>query len=65
MNQYYKCTVKVEWENDKGQVKYRREEYIVDAITPSDAEKKLIEHMGTTDCEVINISATRIVDIVK
>lgn len=65
MNQYYKCTVKTEFENEKGQVKFRREEYIVDAITPSDAEAKLIKHMGINDCEVVNIAATKIVDIVK
>lgn len=65
MEQYFKCVTKTEWEDDKGRVKFRREAYIVSAISPTDAEAKLIKHMGTTDCEVINIAVTNIVDIVK
>lgn len=65
MNQYWKCTVKVEWENEKGQVKFKKEPYIVSAISPTDAEAKVIKHMGTNDCEVINVSVTNIVDIIK
>jgi len=64
MNQYFKCAVKVEWENDKGQVKYRKEDYIVSGLTPTDVEAKMVEHLKGTDFEIISISVTKIVDII-
>jgi len=65
MNQYFKCVVKVEWENDKGQVKYRREEYVVNALNPTDVETKVTEHLKGSDFEILNISVTRIVSIIN
>jgi len=65
MEEYFKCVVKVEIEDDKGKIKYRKQPYIVSAISPTDAEAELIKHMGTIDCEVVNIALTNIVDIVK
>jgi len=65
MNQYFKCVVKIEWENDRGQTKFRREEYIVNAINPTDVETRVTEHLKGTDFEIVNISVTRIVDIIN
>ena len=65
MNQYYRCKVKVEWENDRGQVKYRGEEYIVNALNPTDVETRVTEHLKGTDFEIVNISVTKIVDIIN
>ena len=65
MNQYYRCKVKVEWENDKGQVKYRGEEYIVNALNPTDVEARVTEHLKGVDFEIVNISVTKIVDIIN
>ena len=65
MNQYFKCVVKVEWENDKGQVKYRREEYVVNALNPTDVETKVTEHLKGSDFEIMNISVTRIISIIN
>ena len=65
MNEYWKCTVKVEWENDKGQVKFRKETYIVNALNPTDVEARVIEHLKGTDVEIVNISTTNIIDIIN
>ena len=64
MNQYYKVRVKVEWEDDKGKVKYRGEEYIVNALNPTDVETKITEHLKGSDFEIASISVTKIVAIV-
>lgn len=65
MNQYWKANVKVAWEDDKGKVKYRREEYIVNAINPTDVESKVTKHLEGTDFELANISITKIIDIIN
>jgi hypothetical protein len=65
MNQYYRCKVKVEWENDRGQVKFRGEEYIVNALNPTDVESRVTEHLKGTDFEIVNISVTKIIDIIN
>ena len=65
MNQYYRVKVKVEWENDRGQVKFRGEEYIVNALNPTDVESRITEHLKGSDFEIVNISVTRIIDIIN
>lgn len=64
MNQYFKCAIKIEFEDDKGKVKYRKEEYIVNALTPTDVEAKITEHCKGFDFEIVSISVTKIVDII-
>ena len=64
MNQYFKCVVKVEFEDSKGRVKYRREDYIVNALNPTDVESKITEHLKGSDFEIASISITKIVDII-
>jgi len=65
MNQYFKCAVKVEFEDEKGRVKYRREDYIVHALTPTDVESKITEHLKGLDFEIASISITKIIDIIN
>ena len=65
MNQYFKCAVKVEWETEKGQVKYRREDYIVNALNPTDVEAKITEHLKGSDFEIVAIAVTKIIDIIN
>ena len=65
MRQYWKCVVKVEWENEKGQVKFRKEEYIVNALNPTDVEARVTEHLKGSDFEIVNISVTKIMDIIN
>jgi len=65
MQQYWKCTVKIEWENEKGQVKYRKENYIINALNPTDVETRVTEHLKGSDFEIVNISVTNIIDIIN
>lgn len=65
MEQYYKASVKVEYEDDKGRVKYRRESYIVSAVSPTDVEAKVTKELSVSDFEIVGIVLTNIVDIIK
>ena len=63
MNQYFKVSVKIETENDKGKVRYVRQNYLVSAMTPTDAEAKVTKECEGQDFEVTNIALTNIVDV--
>jgi hypothetical protein len=61
---YYKCCVKVEFENDKGQVKFRKEEYLVNAVNPTDVESQIVKEMeGSGDFEIVSIVLTKILAV--
>ena len=65
MNQYYKVTVKMQFEDKKGQIKFKKDSYIVFAVSPTDVESKLAKHLGVEDYEIVGINTTNIVDIVQ
>lgn len=65
MQQYYRATVKMQYEDKKGNVKFKKENYIVYAMTPTDVEAKLSKHLGVEDYEIIGINTTNIIDIIK
>ena len=65
MNQYFKCIIRAEWENDKGKVKYRREGYIVNALNPTDVEAKVTEYLKGSDFEIVSIALTNIIAIIN
>lgn len=60
---YYKATIKIEEENDKGQLKKRSESYIVKAVSPTEVETKLAEELSGFDYEITNISILKVVSI--
>jgi len=64
-NNYYRATIRVSFEDKKGNLKYKKENYIVSAISPTDVEEKLAKHLGTMDYETVGVNITNIVDIVK
>lgn len=65
--QFYKATLQVEFEDAKGKLKKRREEYIVEAISPTDVEARVTAHLkgSTEDSEISSIVLTKIVDILR
>jgi len=65
MDQYYRVVIKMSFEDKKGNTKYKRESYLVYAISPTDVETKLAKHLGVEDYEILSISTTNIVDIIK
>jgi len=62
-NAYYKTTIKVEYEDDKGRIKYRKEEYLVKAVNPTDVEKQIHKEMEGYDFEIISIVLTKIISV--
>jgi len=64
-NNYFKCTIRTEFEDAKGRLKYRKENYIVFAISPTDVEAKMAKRLGTADYEVISISIFNIVEVIQ
>lgn len=62
---YYKCTIKTEYEDNKGRMKVKKENYVVEAVNPTDVEAKMEKHLKITDFEVVAISLMNIIEIVK
>ena len=65
MNQYYKATIKTEFEDAKGRMKTKKENYIVFAISPTDVEVKLAKQLPMSDYEVLSINVLNIVEIIN
>jgi len=65
MEQYYRVVVKVDFEDKRGRTKQRNENYIVLAITPTDVEVKMTEYLKGSDFEIVAISVTKILNIIK
>ncbi len=65
MNQYYRVTIRTSYEDKKGNLKYKKENYIVYAMSPTDVETKMAEHLGVTDYEIMGINVLNIVDVIK
>ena len=62
---YYKCTIKTEFEDAKGRMKSRKENYIVQAVNPTDVEVKVQKFLEMSDYETVSISVLNIMDIIK
>jgi len=62
---YYRCSIKTSFEDKKGNLKYKKENYIVEAISPTDVEIKVQKFLDMSDYETVSISLLNIVDIIK
>ncbi len=67
MAKYYAVTVAVEVEDAKGKIKKNKEQYLVDALSVTEAEAKIVKKF-TDDAvqleyEVIKVIETKIVDV--
>ena len=65
MKQYYRANLKVEFEDKKGNAKWKTESYIVSAISPTDVEAKLTKELSSGNWEIKSISITNIVDVIE
>jgi hypothetical protein len=65
MNEFYKVVVKVEFETEKGQIKKRTENYLVAAVSPTDAEAKMVAHLNMSDMEIRSISKSNIIEVIS
>jgi hypothetical protein len=67
MAKYYSVTVAVEVEDAKGKIKKNKEQYLVDALSCTEAEAKLVKKF-TADAvrleyEVVKVSETKIIEV--
>jgi len=65
MEQYYRTTVKTQFEDKRGNIKFKKENYMVLAISPTDVEAKMAKHLGAGDYEIVSISVSGIVEVLK
>jgi hypothetical protein len=67
MAKYYAVTVAVEIEDAKGKIKKQKEQYLVDAMSVTEAEAKLVKKF-TKDAvqleyEVVKVSETKVLEV--
>lgn len=67
MTKYYAVTVAIEVEDAKGKIKKQKENYLVDAMSCTEAEAKLVQKF-TKDAvkleyEVVKVSETKIIEV--
>jgi len=61
---FYKTCVKVSYEDSKGRVKFRKEEYLVNAVNPTDVEVLVTKEMqGAGEFEIVSIVLTKILAV--
>ena len=65
MNQWYRATIKMSYEDKKGNLKYKKENYFVFSISPTDVEAKLAKFLGVSDYEIVGINIANVTDIIK
>ena len=66
MNNYWQVTVQLQHESDKGKIQRVNEQYIVDAISATEAEAKIYkEFEGELNFEVIRVAQTKIIKIIE
>jgi len=63
--QFYTAVLKIATENSKGKIRYRKDSYLVSAVSPTDVEKKVAEYMKSVDYEIVQIVVSKILDIIK
>ena len=66
--QYWEVTAQFERENDRGRVQKVRENYLVDAMSGTEAEAKTyayLEGEGETNFTIIKLTQSRILKVVE
>lgn len=63
---YWLVTVQLQFENDKGRIQKVREQYLVDAISATDAEAKIYkEFEGESNFAVIGVNQSKILKVIE
>ena len=64
---YYIAKVKVHHEDDKGRVKKVTEQYLVNAVSVTDAEAKVVQDFegSNLEYEVTKVSETKILKVIQ
>lgn len=63
---YWTVTVQIQHETDKGKIQRTNEQYLVDAVSATDAEAKIFkEFEGESNFEVIRVVQSKIIKVVE
>lgn len=65
MNEWYKVSIKIEFEDEKSKIKKRTEHYLIAAVSPTDAEAKMTDHLKTSDMEIRSIIKSNILEVIN
>jgi hypothetical protein len=66
MMNFFTVSVKVKFEDDKGKVKTRTDRFLVDAMSVTEAESRVIAFMGKQqEFEISSASQSRIADVIS
>ena len=65
MNQYYRVAIKIQFEDKKGNLRFKKENYLVFSMSPTDVEAKLAKYLGVQDYEIVGINVANFIDVVK
>lgn len=66
MNNYWQVTVQLQHESDKGKIQRVNEQYVVNAVSATEAEAKIYkEFTGESNFEVIRVAQTKIIKIIE
>lgn len=67
MTKYYAVTVAIDVEDAKGKIKKQKENYLVDAMSVTEAEAKLVQKFTKEavkmEYEVVKVSETKIIEV--
>jgi len=63
---YWQVTVQLEHENDRGRIQKVREQYLVNAISATEAEAKIYtEFEGESNFAVIGVNQSKILKVIE
>lgn len=67
MAMYFTVSVKVQYEDAKGKIKSKTERYLVDAMTVTEAESRVIKFMegSMSEYEISSASQSRIMEVIS
>lgn len=67
--QYFEIKIEYKTEDEKGKVKKTRESILVDAISVTESEAKVVKYLGeqgeTRDYEIKSSSTSKITEVIK
>lgn len=67
MTKYFQVSVKFKRENDKGKVKVVTERFLVDAMSVTEAEARVVKHLESSQDEyqISSAGESRIVEVIE
>lgn len=67
MAKYFQVSVKFKRENDKGKIKIVTERFLVDAMSVTEAEARVVKHLESCvdEYQISSASESRIVEVIE